>query len=179
MMGELKHDAQGGRFWQDAWDGYPGQRARILDSIERISKGRRQHLNPVVVTGDWHSTFVNDLKVDFEDESRAATVATEFVGTSITTNGDGLVYGPYYEPMVPFNPSIQFFDGDRRGYVLCKLDHDQWRTELRMVEEVGDADAAEYTYAAFVVEDGRPGAEIDCSPGPNPPKLGRVDCAPV
>ena len=33
-----------------------------------------------------------------------------------------------------------------------------------MVEEVGDADAEEYTYAAFVVEDGRPGAEIDCSP---------------
>jgi alkaline phosphatase D len=179
MMGELKHDAAGGRFWQDAWDGYPGQRARLLESIAGISEGRAQHLNPVVVTGDWHSTFVNDLKVDFEDASRDATVATEFVGTSITTNGDGLVYGPYYEPMVPFNPSIQFFDGDRRGYVLCKLDHDQWRTELRMVEEVGDADAAEYTYAAFVVEDGRPGAEIDCSPGPNPPKLGRVDCAPV
>jgi alkaline phosphatase D len=179
MMGELKHDAQGGRFWQDAWDGYPGQRARILEAIERIGKGRRHHLNPVVVTGDWHSTFVNDLKVDFEDASRDATVATEFVGTSITTNGDGLVYGPYYEPMVPFNPSIQFFDGDRRGYVLCKLDHDEWRTELRMVEEVGDADAEEYTYAAFVVEDGHPGAQIDCSPGPNPPKLGRVDCSPV
>ncbi len=104
MMGELKHDADGGRFWQDAWDGYPGQRARLLESIAAISEGRAQHLNPVVVTGDWHSTFVNDLKVDFEDESRAATVATEFVGTSITTNGDGLVYGPYYEPMVPFNP---------------------------------------------------------------------------
>ena len=106
-------------------------------------------------------------------------MATEFVGTSITTNGDGLVYGPYYGPMVPFNPSIQFFDGDRRGYVLCKLDHDEWRTELRMVEEVGDADAAEYTFASFVVEDGRPGAEIDCSPGASPPKLGRVDCVPV
>ena len=63
--------------------------------------------------------------------------------------------------------------------MLCKLDHDEWRTELRMVEEVGDADAEEYTYAAFVVEDGRPGAQIDCSPGPNPPKLGRVDCSPV
>jgi len=179
MMGELKHDAQGGRFWQDAWDGYPGQRARLLESIAGISKGRKHHLNPVVVTGDWHSTFVNDLKVDFEDASRDATVATEFVGTSITTNGDGLVYGPYYEPMVPFNPSIRFFDGDRRGYVLCKLDREQWRTELRMVEEVGDADASEYTFASFVVEDGRPGAEIDCSPGPNPPKLGRVDCSPV
>ena len=124
------------------------------------------------MTGDWHSTFVNDLKVDFEDDSRAATVATEFVGTSITTNGDGLVYGPYYEPMVPFNPSIQFFDGDRRGYVLCKLDHDEWRTELRMVEEVGDADAAEYTYAAFVVRGRAAGGRHRLLAGPEPAEAG-------
>jgi hypothetical protein len=42
-----------------------------------------------------------------------------------------------------------------------------------------DADAAECTFASFVVEDGRPGAEIDRLPGPNPPKVGRVDCSPV
>ena len=59
-----------------------------------------------------------ELKLDFDDP-RSPVVASEFVGTSITTNGDGLVYGPYYEPMVPFNPSIQFFDGDRRGYVIA------------------------------------------------------------
>ena len=40
-----------------------------------------------MITGDWHSTFVNDLKADYEDPD-APTVATEFVGTSISSNGD-------------------------------------------------------------------------------------------
>ena len=163
----------GGRFWNDSWDGWPGQRARVLQEIADADVR-----NPVVITGDWHSTFVNDLKADYEDPN-APVVATEFVGTSISSNGDCICYGPYYGPMIPFNETIRFFDGDRRGYVLCTLDHEAWRTELRMVENVASPDAPEYTFASFVVEDGRPGAQIDCSPGANPPPLGRVDCAPV
>jgi alkaline phosphatase D len=153
MMGQLKHDADGGRFWNDAWDGWPGQRARILQHIADAGVS-----NPVVITGDWHSTFVHDLKVDF-DEPDSPTVATEFVGTSVSSNGDFEVYGPYYGPMVPFNPNIKFFDGDRRGYVLCKLDHDEWRTDLRMVPTVSRRNAPVATFASFVVEDGQPGAQ--------------------
>ena len=169
MMGELRHNAEGTYFWQDAWDGYPGERSRILQRIHDMGVQ-----NPVSIAGDWHSTFVHNLKADYEDES-APVVATEFVGTSISSNGDGLVYGPYYGPMVPFNEHIAFFDGDRRGYVLCKLDHDVWRTELRMVESVSDPNADEYTFARFVVENGQPGAVGECVPD-NPPPLGRVDC---
>ena len=153
LMGQLKHDADGGRFWNDSWDGWPGQRARILQHIH--DAGVR---NPVVITGDWHSTFVNDLKADYESET-APVVATEFVGTSISSNGDLEVYGPYYGPMIPFNPDIKFFDGDRRGYVLCTLDHDEWRADLRMVSSVWRPNPSVSTFASFVVEDGQPGAE--------------------
>jgi alkaline phosphatase D len=156
MMGELKHDAEGGRYWQDSWDGYPGQRARVLQHIADAGV-----VNPVVVTGDWHSTFVHDLKVDFGGPSgpSSPTVATEFVGTSISSNGDGPVYGPYYGPMVPFNPNIRYFDGDRRGYVRCTLDHAQWTTDLRMVSTVSRPDADIETLASFVVLDGQPGVQ--------------------
>jgi alkaline phosphatase D len=111
----------------------------------------------VVITGDWHSTFVNDLKLDF-DEPRSPVVATEFVGTSISSNGDAIVYGPYYGPMIPENPHIKFFEGDRRGYVRCGLSYDRWQTDLRMVTTVSRRDAPVYTLASFVVEDGVPGA---------------------
>jgi uncharacterized protein YabE (DUF348 family) len=48
----------------------------------------------------------------------------------------------------------------RAGYwVLCTLDHDQWRTELRMVSTVSRPDAPVSTFASFVVEDGQPGAQ--------------------
>jgi alkaline phosphatase D len=148
LMGQLKHDADGGRFWNDSWDGWPGQRAGILDHISKAGIS-----NPVVITGDWHSTFVNDLKAAYEDKN-APVVATEFVGTSISSNGDCICYGPYYGPMIPFNPDIKFFDGDRRGYVLCTLDQEQWRTDLRMVSTVSRPDAPVSTFRSFVVEDG-------------------------
>ncbi len=154
MMAQLDHKlGEGQVFWSDAWDGYQGQRQRLLDLM-----AERRVANPVVITGDWHSTFVNDLKANFNDPA-SPTVATEFVGTSITTNGDAIVYGPYYGPMVPENPHIRFFEGDRRGYVVCSLDRALWQTELRMVTTVSRPDAPAYTLAALVVEDGRPGAQ--------------------
>jgi alkaline phosphatase D len=152
LMGQLKHDADGGRFWNDSWDGWPGQRQRILQHVADAGVS-----NPVVITGDWHSTFVNDLKADYKDEN-APVVATEFVGTSISSNGDCICYGPYYGPMIPFNPDIKFFDGDRRGYVVCTLDHEEWRTDLRIVSTVSRPDAPVETFKSFVVEDGVPGA---------------------
>jgi alkaline phosphatase D len=153
MLARLDHDGDAGdRLWHDAWDGFPAARNRLTDAWAAANTR-----NPVVVTGDWHSTFVNDIKRDFDDAD-SPVIATEFVGTSISSNGDGEVYGPYYGPMIPFNPHIQFFDGDRRGYVKCRLDKRQMRTDLRMVETVSRSDAPDYTYASFVVEDGTPGA---------------------
>jgi len=154
MVGRLDHDGKAGDLlWHDAWDGFPGARQRLIQAWDQANTR-----NPVVVTGDWHSTFVNDIHADFDREN-TPVVATEFVGTSLTSNGDGEVYGPYYGPMIQFNPHIKFFDGDRRGYVRCTLDRDELRTDLRMVTTVSRADAPQYTLASFVVEDGRPGAQ--------------------
>ncbi|RAY15251.1 alkaline phosphatase [Actinomadura craniellae] len=153
MMARLDHDGPTGDIiWHDAWDGYPASRRAITDTFTSA-----RVRNPVLVAGDWHSTFVNDIKSDFDDPD-SRVVATEFVGTSISTNGDGEVYGPYYGPMIKWNPHIKFFDGDRRGYVTCKLDQHRWRTDLRMVPTVSRADARATTFASFVVEDRRPGA---------------------
>ncbi|WBB66157.1 alkaline phosphatase D family protein [Micromonospora sp. WMMD812] len=153
MMGRLDHDGDAGdMLWHDAWDGFPAARRRLTDAWVRHGVP-----NPVVVTGDWHSTFVNDIHRDF-DTPGSPVVATEFVGTSISSNGDGEVYGPYYGPMIKYNPHIRFFDGDRRGYVKCRVTPREMCAELRMVDTVGRRDAAESTLAAFAVENGRPGA---------------------
>lgn len=60
--------------------------------------------------------------------------------------------------VVKRGPHIKFFDGDRRGYVTCRLDEHEWRPDLRMVPTVSRADATATTFASFVVEDRRPGA---------------------
>jgi len=154
MLARLDHDgAAGDRLWHDAWDGFPAARNRLTEAWAQHDVS-----NPVVVTGDWHSTFVSDILRDFDDPS-TPIVATEIVGTSVSSNGDGEVYGPYYGPMIRFNPHIRFFDGDRRGYVRCGVRHSQMRADLQVVSTVSRPDAPESTFASFVIENGRPGAQ--------------------
>lgn len=154
LMAELDHKIGAGKiFWNDSWDGYPLARQRILDRIVN-----RKVSNPVVITGDWHSTFVNDIKLNFNNP-KSLTVAAEFVAPSLTSNGDAQVYGPYYGPMIPENPHIKFFDGDRRGYFRVNLNHKRWQTDLRIVTTVSRPDAPVYTFASFVVENNRPGVQ--------------------
>lgn len=144
----------GDLLWHDAWDGFPAARNRLTEAWVR-----HQVSNPVVVTGDWHSTFANDILRDFDDPS-SPVVASEIVGTSISSNGDGEVYGPYYGPMIRFDPHIKFFDGDRRGYVRCRVEPAQMQADLRVVSTVSRPDAPESTFASFIIENGRPGPQI-------------------
>ena len=155
-MAELEHrEGDEEIFWTDAWDGYPAARNRILGHV--MSRGIA---NLVVLTGDWHSTFVNDLKANFENPD-SPTIATEFVVTAVTTGGDDNGYDDYYGPMIPNNPHIRFFDGDGRGYMSVEVTPERWRTDVKMVETVLDPAAGIRTAASFVVEDGRPGAVQD------------------
>ena len=53
-----------------------------------IRSWRTRPRNPVVIGGDRHAFFAADLKRDFARPDEA-TIATEFVGTSITSDGPG------------------------------------------------------------------------------------------
>lgn len=153
LLAELEHlPYQDELYWNDAWDGYPRARKRLLNDVVRTRLS-----NPVFLTGDWHSTFVNDLKLDFK-EPRGRTVATEFVTPAITTGGDTTPYGPYYGPMVPHNPHIKYFEGDRRGYFLATVTPQRMELDLRFVTSVEDATGVGYAEQRFVVQDGEPGA---------------------
>lgn len=154
LLAELEHlPYEDERYWNDAWDGYPRARQRILSDVVRTRLS-----NPVFLTGDWHSTFVNDLKLDFKDPL-AKTVATEFVTPAITTGGDSTPYGPYYAPMVRHNPHIKYYEGDRRGYFAATVTPDQMQLDLRFVTSVEVSTSVGYTERSFVVQDGQPGAQ--------------------
>jgi alkaline phosphatase D len=153
LIAQLEHATiQPNWFWNDAWDGYPLARRRLLEEVAG------SHVrNPVFLTGDWHSTFVNDLKLDFADPA-SPTIATEFVTPAITTGGDGTPYGPYYAPMIPYNPHIQYYEGDRRGYFKASVTNKQLRMDLRFVTSVENPEGSGYLERSWVVEDRRPGA---------------------
>jgi alkaline phosphatase D len=155
LVAQLEHATiQPNWFWNDAWDGYPAARARLLSDVVR--SGAR---NPIFLTGDWHSTFVNDLKLDFKDAA-SPTIATEFVTPAVTTGGDGTPYGPYYAPMIPYNPHIKYYEGDRRGYFKAELTRTHAQFDLRFMTTVERADGVGYPERSWMVMDGRPGASM-------------------
>jgi alkaline phosphatase D len=151
LMAQLdRKPGPGQRFWTDGWDGYPAARRRLLESI-----GQRKPSNPVVLGGDVHSFWVTDLKPDFDDP-RSPVVATEFVGTSITSQ----FRRPQSEvdALLADNPHIRFGNGTRRGYVRMEITRERLRADLRTMRSVSQRSTEADTLATFVVEDGRPGA---------------------
>ncbi len=92
-----------------------------------------------------------------EDE-KSPIVATEFVGTSITSAGDGSDMSPLMKAIVSENPCVRFAN-DQRGYVRFDLKPKELRADFRVVEFVSRPDAPIRTRASFVVEDGQPGAK--------------------
>jgi alkaline phosphatase D len=146
---DLKAGA-GQTFRTDAWDGYPAARKRLLDYI-----AQRKPANPVVIGGDLHAFYVADLKPDFDDAA-SPVVATEFVGTSITSQS-GLTEAQT-RSLMPDNPHLKLIDAARRGYVRVELTPARMRVQLQAMRSVTDPRADAETLATFVVEDGRPGA---------------------
>src|SRR5215204_1699604 len=134
------------------WDvhGYGRDRIMYYLALQRPS-------NPIVITGDLHCSWVSDLKADFRDES-SETVGTEFVGTSITS-GMGEAYAELYEGHLEQNPHVRYFDERTGGYVRCEVTPEEWRTEMKLADSIKDPASAVRTFASFVIEDGKPGAQ--------------------
>jgi len=140
------------RYSMDKWDGYETGRARLLQFL-----GTRKPSNPVTLAGDVHNNWVNDLRLKVDD-SNTPVVATEFVGTSISSAGDGSDMSPVMKAMLSENECVRFCN-DQRGYVRFELVPKELRADFRVVEYVTRRGAPVKTRASFIVEDGKPGAQ--------------------
>jgi alkaline phosphatase D len=134
--------------WTDAWDGYPAARRRLLEALAAKP-------NPVVIGGDIHAFNVNALKLDFDDP-RSPVVASEFVGSSITSQGWAQ---KRMDALRADNPHVLLADSAHRGYVRVEVTPERFQADLRAMEHVKTREAACHTLASFVVEDGRPGPQ--------------------
>ncbi|MEU7800953.1 alkaline phosphatase D family protein [Micromonospora arborensis] len=134
----------------DAWDGYRASRSRIQTGWQQ--RGVR---NPLVLTGDVHRSWANDLKADYANPS-SATIGTELVCTSISSTGNGS--GSTTIPNAANNPHLKFYS-DRRGYVRTTISRSQVRADFRAVNTVTEHGAAASTVRSFVILDGQPGLQ--------------------
>lgn len=141
-------------FGTDKWDGYVAARKRLTDYL-----GSAKPRNPVFVTGDIHQTWVGDLKADFDLPS-SAVVASEIVGTSITSKGDGETHAANAPQILAANPHI-CYENDHRGYFICEVNQKHMMSELRVAPMVSQPDSAVERAATFVIESDRKGVRQD------------------
>jgi len=151
LMAQLdRRIGNGQQFWTDGWDGYPAARERLLGAL-----AAHRTANPLVIGGDVHYACVADLRRDFDDP-KSSVVATEFCGTSITSQGPPQAR---LDAQRAENPHLRFAHSEKRGYTLLELSVERCLAQLRVIDSEKAADAGISTLAAFVVHDGRPGAE--------------------
>ena len=134
----------------DNWDGYVAERQQILDTL--VTAGTP---NPIVLTGDSHQNWLRNVPPNHTDFD-APPVATEFMGTSITSGGDPAAPSTSFGGD-PNNPHI-VFRNNNRGYVRVTADQNAWTSDYRIVPTVRTRGVPASTLATFAVEDGRPGA---------------------
>ncbi|MCI0335102.1 MAG: alkaline phosphatase D family protein [Planctomycetes bacterium] len=150
MVGLVAGEDQG--YSMEKWPGYAHERGRLIQFL-----ADRQISNPVVLTGDIHSNWVNDLRVD-DRQSVAPVIATEFVGTSLSSDGDGIETPRKLAATIAENPCVRFYNAER-GYVRCTVTPASWRSDFRVVPYVTRPGAPVTTRASFVVESGQLGAK--------------------
>lgn len=137
----------------DQWSGYPAARDRLLGAIAERAPNRT-----VVLTGDIHSSWVNELHAGFARPD-CPVIAAEFVGTSISSGGDGADRSSYVrDANLAENPHVKWQNG-RRGYVSCTVSPESWQAAYRIVPFVSRPGAPVETPTRWRVTHGRPGLE--------------------
>jgi alkaline phosphatase D len=136
----------------DTWDGYAGEREQVLDSVGASAD------NLVVLTGDFHSAAVGQLRSDPFDLS-LPVIGAELMASSISSGffDDVALVADLVGPAIAANPQIQWFDV-RRGYTLCEVTPESWHATFRAVADPFDEAATVDTISEWQITVGTPGA---------------------
>jgi alkaline phosphatase D len=139
----------------DNWNGYHAARNRLLQGAAAASVR-----NLVVLTGDAHCAMAGSLRAQVEQFDDSPVIGAEFLGTSISSAGDGSPMLAKGSAWLQDNPDMRFFDG-RRGYCSIAITRHDLTTTYKAVDYVTRPDASVQTIAALTVLDGVPGVQGD------------------
>jgi alkaline phosphatase D len=137
----------GANFTYDTWTGYPQEREQLLSFIR--DKGIK---DVVFITGDIHTFITGDVRTNNGD---GETVAIEFVGGSVTSQGlgetdlpagNGLTIkgndaNPHTDPAIiaalrGINTWVKDADFDHHGFATVKASQDSFDLDLVRLETI-------------------------------------------
>jgi alkaline phosphatase D len=152
MMGQVGFDRTPEQltYSMDQWPGYSHERNLLVKFLQE-----QKIANPVVLTGDIHANWANELRVD-DRRPETPVVATEFVGTSITSGGNGALVPKNLDRLYSHNPFVKFHSVER-GYVRCEITPKTWTTDFVATTDVLKPGGKSETRMSMVVEAGEAG----------------------
>lgn len=124
----------------DQWDGYPAERSRVFNYIlnHNIS-------NVVVITGDIHSSWANDLPTStYNSSTGAGSAGVEFVGPSVTSPGINIPLGA--SAIQASNSHIKYADLSQHGFMILDVNTTRTQCDWYYVNTL-DQSSSIYTYA--------------------------------
>ena len=157
MMAQLAAGAIG--FNMDQWDGYPLCRDRLFSHLMDNDIN-----NFVVLTGDIHSSWANDLAPNpfdtsrYDRESGAGAIGVEFVTPAVTSPGIDDYYLAFAASFALKNalPHMQMVDFFRRGYVLLDITHERIQAEWHWLHTINKKTKRTFFARAYETRSGDP-----------------------
>ncbi len=143
----------------DQWDGYAGARTRLLNYLNS-----HEIENTVILTGDFHSSWAQDVCVDpydsnvYDPATGKGSQAVEFVGPAISSpffinKPSTFVKG--VERFAMFNnPHTKYVDMEKNGYMVVDIDRYRARAEYYHINDVLNPDTGETMTAAVETASG-------------------------
>jgi alkaline phosphatase D len=149
----------------DIWQGFPVEREALLRTI-------RDKVNDVIfVTGDYHVFMAGDVRT-----ANGETVATEFVGGSITSASNEEIlaiariegYGTQDDPTTPkdlipnylkFNPWLAEYDPIHHGYVICEASTKTFKTTFKKLDTIRRKSTKLFSTKTYTVKRGVAGVK--------------------
>jgi len=134
----------------DSWDGYPAARERLYAAF------RRAKSRPVVLSGDSHAAWANDLH-----DASGALVAVEFGATAVTSPSYGSLLPGIGTLIADANDEVQYCDQDNKGFIVLTLTPDHATADFRTVSTVMTKSFAQATATRFRASAARPEAKLE------------------
>jgi len=127
-------------FNADQWDGYQADQAALLQAMST------SRTDPVVLTGDIHSSWANDLPTDptAYRTSGSTSVGVEFVCPSVTSDGFKEVLGSAATAQAvtaafqAANPWVRYLEGIGHGFAVVDVTPERVQTDFVLLRSRGD-----------------------------------------
>lgn len=139
----------------DQWDGYPQERLRLFNHI--LNNNIK---NFVVLTGDIHTSWANELKL-----TGLNSAGVEFVTTSVTTTNADIIGSIPLNPAALF-PAVEWADLTNHGYIIVDITKDKVQADWNFVNTIDQIDASAAVAASWFVNDGERTLNEASSPAP-------------